>query len=63
PRPQFNKTTKYLQYRDARTRIREYNDGTFGYEARPRFNKPSETKAYNVPTHANGQESYGASPT
>ncbi|HCY0935389.1 TPA: staphylocoagulase, partial [Staphylococcus aureus] len=40
-RPQFNKTPKYVKYRDAGTGIREYNDGTFGYEARPRFNKPS----------------------
>ncbi|MUH16824.1 staphylocoagulase [Staphylococcus aureus] len=63
PRPQFNKTPKYVKYRDAGTGIREYNDGTFGYEARPRFNKPSETNAYNVTTHANGQVSYGARPT
>ncbi|TXO03379.1 staphylocoagulase [Staphylococcus aureus] len=63
PRPQFNKTPKYLKYRDAGTGIREYNDGTFGYEARPRFNKPSKTNAYNVTTHANGQVSYGARPT
>ncbi|CAA3716575.1 staphylocoagulase [Staphylococcus aureus] len=62
-RPQFNKTPKYVKYRDAGTGIREYNDGTFGYEARPRFNKPSETNAYNVTTHANGQVSYGARPT
>ncbi|GJF85071.1 staphylocoagulase [Staphylococcus argenteus] len=61
-RPQFNKTPKYVKYRDAGTGIREYNDGTFGYEARPRFNKPSETNAYNVTTHANGQVSYGARP-
>ncbi|HEB2156928.1 TPA: hypothetical protein RY778_002103, partial [Staphylococcus aureus] len=26
-------------------------------------NKPSETNAYNVTTHANGQVSYGARPT
>ncbi|HDS2161466.1 TPA: staphylocoagulase [Staphylococcus aureus] len=63
PRPQFNKIPKYVKYRDAGTGIREYNDGTFGYEARPRFNKPSETNAYNVTTHANGQVSYGARPT
>ncbi|MDG5199360.1 staphylocoagulase [Staphylococcus aureus] len=63
PRPQFNKTPKYVKYRDAGTGIREYNDGTFGYEARPRFNKPSKTNAYNVTTHANGQVSYGARPT
>ncbi|SUK32964.1 staphylocoagulase [Staphylococcus aureus] len=63
PRPQFNKTPKYVKYRDAGTGIREYNDGTFGYEARPRFNKPSATNAYNVTTHANGQVSYGARPT
>ncbi|HGO2135087.1 TPA: staphylocoagulase [Staphylococcus aureus] len=62
-RPQFNKTPKYVKYRDAGTGIREYNDGTFGYEARPRFNKPSETNAYNVTTHGNGQVSYGARPT
>ncbi|CAC9380371.1 TPA: staphylocoagulase [Staphylococcus aureus] len=62
-RPQFNKTPKYVKYRDAGTGIREYNDGTFGYEARPRFNKPRETNAYNVTTHANGQVSYGARPT
>ncbi|HDJ7764522.1 TPA: staphylocoagulase [Staphylococcus aureus] len=62
-RPQFNKTPKYVKYRDAGTGIREYNDGTFGYEARPRFNKPSKTNAYNVTTHANGQVSYGARPT
>ncbi|CDR66543.1 staphylocoagulase [Staphylococcus schweitzeri] len=62
-RPQFNKTPKYVKYRDAGTGIREYNDGTYGYEARPRFNKPSETNAYNVTTHANGQVSYGARPT
>ena len=29
PRPQFNKTPKYVKYRDAGTGIREYNDGTF----------------------------------
>ncbi|CDR61675.1 staphylocoagulase [Staphylococcus schweitzeri] len=63
PRPQFNKTSKYVKYRDAGTGIREYNDGTYGYEARPRFNKPSETNAYNVTTHANSQVSYGARPT
>ncbi|HDP3190575.1 TPA: staphylocoagulase [Staphylococcus aureus] len=62
-RPQFNKTPKYVKYRDAGTGIREYNDGTFGYEARPRFNKPSETNAYNVTTHGNGKVSYGARPT
>ncbi|HDP4718460.1 TPA: staphylocoagulase [Staphylococcus aureus] len=62
-RPQFNKTPKYVKYRDAGTGIREYNDGTFGYEARPRFNNPSETNAYNVTTHGNGQVSYGARPT
>ncbi len=62
-RPQFNKTPKYVKYRDAGTGIREYNDGTFGYETRPRFNKPAETNAYNVTTHANGQVSYGARPT
>ncbi|MBE5675831.1 staphylocoagulase [Staphylococcus sp. SS87] len=62
-RPQFNKTPKYVKYRDAGTGIREYNDGTFGYEARPRFNKPAETNAYNVTTHANGQVTYGARPT
>ncbi|HHS2975767.1 TPA: staphylocoagulase [Staphylococcus argenteus] len=61
-RPQFNKTPKYVKYRDAGTGIREYNDGTFGYEARPRFNKPSETNAYNVTKHANGQVTYGARP-
>ncbi|HDZ3347798.1 TPA: staphylocoagulase [Staphylococcus aureus] len=59
PRPQFNKTPKYVKYRDAGTGIREYNDGTFGYEARPRFNKPSETNAYNVTTHADGTATYG----
>ncbi|HDP2315844.1 TPA: staphylocoagulase [Staphylococcus aureus] len=63
PRPQFNKTPKYVKYRDAGTGIREYNDGTFGYEARPRFNKPSKTNEYNVTTQANGQVSYGARPT
>ncbi|MGT2398210.1 hypothetical protein ACVPOR_14960 [Staphylococcus aureus] len=42
-----------MKYRDAGTGIREYNDGTFGYEARPRFNKPSETNAYNVTTNQN----------
>ncbi|HCY8318129.1 TPA: staphylocoagulase [Staphylococcus aureus] len=62
-RPQFNKTPKYVKYRDAGTGIREYNDGTFGYEARPRFNKPSETNAYNVTTNQDGQVSYGARPT
>ncbi|CDR27038.1 staphylocoagulase [Staphylococcus schweitzeri] len=62
-RPQFNKTPKYVKYRDAGTGIREYNDGTYGYEARPRFNKTSETNAYNVTTYANGQVSYGARPT
>ena len=59
PRPKFNKTPKYVKYRDAGTGIREYNDGTFGYEARPRFNKPSETNAYNVTTHADGTATYG----
>ncbi|CAA4061052.1 staphylocoagulase [Staphylococcus aureus] len=59
-RPQFNKTPKYVKYRDAGTGIREYNDGTFGYEARPRFNKPSETNAYNVTTNQDGTVSYGA---
>ncbi|HHW5083700.1 TPA: staphylocoagulase [Staphylococcus aureus] len=63
PRPQFNKTPKYVKYRDAGTGIREYNDGTFGYEARPRFNKPSETNAYNVTTNQDGTVSYGARPT
>lgn len=62
-RPQFNKTPKYVKYRDAGTGIREYNDGTFGYEARPRFNKPSETNAYNVTTNQDGTVSYGARPT
>ncbi|HEG7404299.1 TPA: staphylocoagulase [Staphylococcus aureus] len=62
-RPQFNKTPKYVKYRDAGTGIREYNDGTFGYEARPRFNKPSETNAYNVTTNQDGTVSYGAHPT
>ncbi|EOD8067329.1 TPA: staphylocoagulase [Staphylococcus aureus] len=62
-RPQFNKTPKYVKYRDASTGIREYNDGTFGYEARPRFNKPSETNAYNVTTNQDGTVSYGARPT
>ncbi|HEH0765360.1 TPA: staphylocoagulase [Staphylococcus aureus] len=63
PRPQFNKTPKYVKYRDAGTGIREYNDGTFGYEARPRFNKPSETNAYNVTTNQDGTVSYGARTT
>ncbi|HGO1493591.1 TPA: staphylocoagulase [Staphylococcus aureus] len=63
PRPQFNITPKYVKYRDAGTGIREYNDGTFGYEARPRFNKPSETNAYNVTTNQDGTVSYGARPT
>ncbi|HFV7738156.1 TPA: staphylocoagulase [Staphylococcus aureus] len=62
-RPQFNKTPKYVKYRDAGTGIREHNDGTFGYEARPRFNKPSETNAYNVTTNQDGTVSYGARPT
>ncbi|HFQ1855320.1 TPA: staphylocoagulase [Staphylococcus aureus] len=62
-RPQFNKTPKYVKYRDAGTGIREYNDGTFGYEARPRFNKSSETNAYNVTTNQDGTVSYGARPT
>ncbi|SQE39708.1 staphylocoagulase precursor [Staphylococcus aureus] len=62
-RPQFNKTPKYVKYRDAGTGIREYNDGTFGYEARPRFNKPLETNAYNVTTNQDGTVSYGARPT
>ncbi|HFQ1571358.1 staphylocoagulase [Staphylococcus aureus] len=62
-RPQFNKTPKYVKYRDAGTGIREYNDGTFGYEARPIFNKPSETNAYNVTTNQDGTVSYGARPT
>ncbi|UVJ31487.1 staphylocoagulase [Staphylococcus aureus] len=62
-RPQFNKTPKYVKYRDAGTGIREYNDGTFGYEARPRFNKPSVTNAYNVTTNQDGTVSYGARPT
>lgn len=62
-RTQFNKTPKYVKYRDAGTGIREYNDGTFGYEARPRFNKPSETNAYNVTTNQDGTVSYGARPT
>ncbi|AXJ44978.1 staphylocoagulase [Staphylococcus aureus] len=62
-RPQFNKTPKYVKYRDAGTGIREYNDGTFGYEVRPRFNKPSETNAYNVMTNQDGTVSYGARPT
>ncbi|HCY9121346.1 TPA: staphylocoagulase [Staphylococcus aureus] len=62
-RPQFNKTPKYVKYRDAGTGIREYNGGTFGYEARPRFNKPSETNAYNVTTNQDGTVSYGARPT
>ncbi|HCV0857556.1 TPA: staphylocoagulase [Staphylococcus aureus] len=62
-RPQFNKTPKYVKYRDAGTGIREYNDGTFGYEARPRFNKPSKTNAYNVTTNQDGTVSYGARPT
>lgn len=63
PRPQFNKTPKYVKYRDAGTGIREYNDGTFGYEARPRFNKSSETNAYNVTTNQDGTVTYGARPT
>ncbi|EOD4482159.1 staphylocoagulase [Staphylococcus aureus] len=63
PRPQFNKTPKYVKYRDAGTGIREYNDGTFGYEARPRFNKPSKTNAYNVTTNQDGTVTYGARPT
>ncbi|MEI2201317.1 staphylocoagulase [Staphylococcus aureus] len=63
PRPQFNKTPKYVKYRDAGTGIRGYNDGTFGYEARPRFNKPSETNAYNVTTNQDGTVTYGARPT
>ncbi|HCX0607536.1 TPA: staphylocoagulase [Staphylococcus aureus] len=63
PRPQFNKTPKYVKYRDAGTGIREYNDGTFGYEARPRFNKPSETNVYNVTTNQDGTVTYGARPT
>ncbi|SBD13281.1 staphylocoagulase [Staphylococcus aureus] len=63
PRPQFNKTPKYVKYRDAGTGIREYNDGTFGYEARPRFNKPSETNAYNITTNQDGTVTYGARPT
>ncbi|CXY19579.1 staphylocoagulase [Staphylococcus aureus] len=63
PRPQFNKTPKYVKYRDVGTGIREYNDGTFGYEARPRFNKPSETNAYNVTTNQDGTVTYGARPT
>ncbi|WP_423828745.1 staphylocoagulase [Staphylococcus aureus] len=63
PRPQFNKTPKYVKYRDAGTGIREYNDGTFGYEARPRFNKPSETNAYNVTTNQDGTVTYGVRPT
>lgn len=62
-RPQFNKTPKYVKYRDAGTGIREYNDGTFGYEARPRFNKPRETNAYNVTTNQDVTVSYGARPT
>ncbi|HDI0050526.1 TPA: staphylocoagulase [Staphylococcus aureus] len=62
-RPQFNKTPKYVKCRDAGTGIREYNDGTFGYEARPRFNKPRETNAYNVTTNQDGTVSYGARPT
>ncbi|MDT3878864.1 staphylocoagulase [Staphylococcus aureus] len=62
-RPQFNKTPKYVKYRDAGTGIREYKDGTFGYEARPRFNKPSETNAYNVTTNQDGTVTYGARPT
>ncbi|MSN64654.1 staphylocoagulase [Staphylococcus aureus] len=62
-RPQFNKTPKYVKYRDAGTGIREYNDGTFGYEARPRFNKPSEINAYNVTTNQDGTVTYGARPT
>ncbi|EWW77271.1 staphylocoagulase, partial [Staphylococcus aureus H47171] len=33
------------------------------YGARPTYKKPSETNAYNVTTHANGQVSYGARPT
>ncbi|HCW8240692.1 TPA: staphylocoagulase [Staphylococcus aureus] len=33
------------------------------YPARPRFNKPSETNAYNVTTNQDGTVSYGARPT
>ncbi|CAA3863796.1 staphylocoagulase [Staphylococcus aureus] len=62
-RPQFNKTPKYVKYRDAGTGIREYNDGTFGYGARPTYKKPSETNAYNVTTNQDGTVSYGARPT
>ncbi|EGQ0541963.1 TPA: coagulase [Staphylococcus aureus] len=63
PRPQFNKTPKYIKYKDASTGIHEYNDGTFGYEARPRFNKPASTNKYNVTTKQDGTVSYGARPT
>ncbi|EZY76422.1 hypothetical protein V066_02668 [Staphylococcus aureus R0615] len=63
PRPQFNKTPKYIKYKDASTGIYEYNDGTFGYEARPRFNKPASTNKYNVTTKQDGTVSYGARPT
>nr|WP_316960846.1 hypothetical protein [Staphylococcus aureus] len=59
PRPQFNKTPKYIKYRNANTDIHEYNDGTFRYEARPKFNKPASTNAYNVTTHADGTTTYG----
>ncbi|HHX0170540.1 TPA: coagulase domain-containing protein [Staphylococcus aureus] len=63
PRPQFDKTPKYIKYKDASTGIHEYNDGTFGYEARPRFNKPATTNKYNVTTKQDGTVSYGARPT
>ncbi|HDP5919746.1 coagulase domain-containing protein [Staphylococcus aureus] len=63
PRPQFNKTPKYIKYKDASTGIHEYNDGTFGYEARPKFNKPASTNKYNVTTKQDGTVSYGARPT
>lgn len=63
PRPHFNKTPKYIKYKDASTGIHEYNDGTFEYEARPRFNKPASTNKYNVTTKQDGTVSYGARPT
>ncbi|EZY59923.1 hypothetical protein, partial [Staphylococcus aureus] len=34
-------------------------DGTVSYGARPTFNKPSHTNAYNVTTHASGATTYG----
>ncbi|HDN3486836.1 TPA: staphylocoagulase [Staphylococcus aureus] len=59
PRPTFNKAPKYIKHKDASTGIHEYNDGTFGYEARPRFNKPVSTNKYNVTTKQDGTVSYG----